>query len=77
MYNDGLNATQRYSRRNREELLRKKREKYHNNPEVRARVKEKYDTWRKEHSYEYSILQKKYREQRKSRQLINKNENVD
>jgi len=76
MYNDGLNATQRYYRRNREELLQKKREKYHNNPEVRARVKEKYDTWRKEHPYEYSMLQKKYREKRKLKNIVI-NENVD
>lgn len=77
MYNDGLTASQRYYRRNREKLLEKKREKYKTDPTVKVRVKKQYDTWRKTHPYEYHKLQKKYREQRKARQLIDNNENVD
>lgn len=75
-YNDGLNAVQRYYRRNREKILRQKSERYKNNPEVRAKIKLQYDAWRKEHPYEFAMMQKRYKEKKKLQNKISTDENV-
>lgn len=71
---EGLTKQQRYYMRHREELCRKRRERYHNDPECNKREKEYSSQYKKEHPFETYLAKKRHRERKRN---IVRNDNVD
>lgn len=70
MKQEALTKQQRYYQRHREEICRKRREKYHNDEETNKREKEYSSKWAKEHPYERSLQHKRFLARRKAKTFL-------